>query len=685
CNLTIDQHTTLAGHLHRHPTLRHLTLTPAYLGSPIHITPAGTITTTDPGVENTLHLAPKRRRDGSTVAADPDAPETAAKLAETTRRILQEHGDIDVRHLLRFVSSDEFPARKFEKKLRDHFARGAKELQEENQLWRPIYRGRQNKGTFNLEEPDDFTVWLYRKVISDPNSSHATIARSTQEAGFSANHAVLISNIRQAIDAAANDGRRHPYLSFSEANDRNNLEQLIDQLIINDFSSFNRLYSDLSKFSAHGTSEKVKEFYSRRKKELDDNPELVAAARTRGYPKLPPTKLFFGRILDVENTDDHAVIEKLAYAIAWEKKEATVPEIVTLLKTEGIEGPAELLSHLVTETVATATRNGDRLPELSASGNGHDAAISARTRDILIATPGPWGAGTQHQVNTLVRHMRMRHITGAQADLAFHAHSALTTAMAGGLADVDLDPIRLHDAKLDHRDPVQAAIVRTLARKIVDTHGYLENGTLLHYLHRQEVEKNEGISSLITAAVEAAQADGSLWQPRYRGRERQEQKYDAGEPNDLTALLWQSAIRHPRETATELARRAVHAGFMGRGALISSAVSVIDAVVRSQRRHPFLSVNDQRATPLVDALIADNPGLGIAPLVTLARTYNIFGTLPDFTTVVRARSAAQRSDADITAGRQALTLRPDGQILGRHLDIANEADHDWIDKLAYAT
>ncbi|OXM45990.1 hypothetical protein CFP71_37510 [Amycolatopsis thailandensis] len=686
---------TTADYHHLAPTVRTtlgLELSFPHSGTPLYIPPDGTVTTTDPGTDNTLHLAPKHRRDGSTVAADPDAPETAERLAETARRIIQEHGALPARNLLALAPDDIFPAGRFESKLRQSFARELEIAKESGSLWRPIYRGRHNKDKGTPESLDDLSAWLYRMAITYPHELTTVTLRRAAEAGFSASDTQIRDAIKSAAVVAEGDGHRRPYLSLANPEHRARIELLVDRVVANrGYNDRKRYVAELGSLNVHGAKKQLSDLVAERERELKNDPALLAAAQARGLPDLRPSGLFMGRSLNADNHADHEIIDRAAYALIWERKTANVDELVTQLQREGIAGSAETLQRLVASAIDEATRNGDRLQPLSITDPDHHDAIQARLESIYQATPIFFDPDMSDRVKTVVKHMRLRHITGPQEELEAYADNAPEPAAFAlpelSLATIDLtDPDAFNRQKLDHENPLHISLIRELAGKAIDTHGIISNETLALLLAKENVERKAGIFALIDAVKTDITAAGSSWYPNYRGRERQRA---AQQSPDLTTLLWRLATDHPQESPVQLARRAEYVGFLGNEALVTTAHSTIAAMVDDQRRHPITAVSDPAEKPRLRALIAalstDRPGLTTDALVSHLRDYNVHGSNEMFVAEVKAIREAGFSDADVAAGRELSTLRPDDRILGRHLDIANEADLLWIDKLAYAT
>ncbi|RSN38407.1 hypothetical protein DMC64_42460, partial [Amycolatopsis sp. WAC 04197] len=305
--------------------------------TPIHITTQGHITTTDPGQPNTLHLAPKHRRDGTLVTTDPDDPRTSAALTAAAIDVIQQHGGLDVRHLLTYVSHETFPARKFAKALRKRFTDLLNDLGAVGELWGPLYRGTRRTGKFSEQDIDAFTAWLYRRVSVGDRATAPTIARNAHEAGFVLGFNELVADIKQAMAAAEKDGRRHPELSMTKPGHRPQIEELTDRILANNGDrTLKDTIADLIAANVHGEHPQFKALVDARKQALKDDPELEAAAQAQGLPTLSPTGEFLGRRLNADTPTDHDFISKLAYAAAWENKTATPDDITETLQREGI-------------------------------------------------------------------------------------------------------------------------------------------------------------------------------------------------------------------------------------------------------------------------------------------------------------------------------------------------------------
>ncbi|RSN19354.1 hypothetical protein DMC61_40050 [Amycolatopsis sp. WAC 04169] len=625
----------------------------------------------------------------------------SAEAAVTAEMIVLRYGDLAIRYLLNSTLRNAFPSGLPDTEVRRLLKAARSKLEDAEALWWPLYRGRRNSDTFDLENPNDLTVWLYRQVIENQDSSTVAIAHSAAVAGFTIGHHKLEQGVQEAMRIAEQDGRRQHKLTLSKPADRDRIVSLIDRLLANsDDRDSGTVVAALRRSNVSGASTEFKALVTQRRNVLENDTELLSAAKESGSTA-PPRRpeLFLGKNLSADNRADHALIDKLAYAAAWQTKSATPDEITNLLRSEGISGSEEKLRRVVTDSVEEAQRNGDRLLPLSANGDTRDAA-RARVQAILTATPTIRTTATPDRAALLVRHMRTRHITGTQEELEEFARTLLQESETEASNIIHLDPVdvllpsegaplvfddaEMPRAKLDVDDPVDAPIIKALARQVVDENGSLGNNILVMHLYRKNVLAKKGTNSVISAAVTEAYEAGSLWHPRYRGRGREKTKYDFVEPNDFSAVLWRLAVDHPQDTVTEIARRAEHLGFSGVQDLRLDATKAIDIAVLEQRRYPILKFGDPKAIPLIDAVIADGLGLSAGNLVAQLRKYNVRGNTKPFEDAVRERLAAERSDADVATGRAAMRLEPDGRIFGRRLDVANENDLGWIDKLAYA-
>ncbi|RSN38420.1 hypothetical protein DMC64_42455, partial [Amycolatopsis sp. WAC 04197] len=696
CYLTPTQTHHLQHLIHQHPTLHHLTLNTPHHNTPIHITTQGHITTTDPGQPNTLHLAPKHRRDGTTITTDPEAD---AKISATAESVLRHHGDLNIRHLLTSELRKAAPEKTTDTKFREHLNTTRKRLKTTGELWSPVYRGRRDNGKFDEVNVNDFTAWLYRQVITEHAQQPVALARSAAKAGFTSHYDQVLTDIKKAKKAAEADGRIFPTLAITNLEHADRIEALADQVLA-DGSSPNSAYLALRDLNVQGTADQLRALLDRRKAVLKTDPAAFESARARGRPALAPNGKFLGRLLDSDDPDDHLVIGRMAYALAWEKKTADVRELTAQLGREGVADSRGVLLRLVAEAVDEAVHNGDRLFPLSATDPLHQAHVRNRVSGILTATPSLRAAAPADQVSILVHHMRTRHITGPEEQLTTLAGAALRIPETDLAADFSLYPLDLDERKPRPGNPAGMPPLEEVARRIVDEHGNLESGTLRLYLNQAGVESVAGTIPLITAAKAAAAADGSAWYPTYRSRERVRDKYDLRNPNDLTAVMALLVMEYGRETPTEIARRAEKAGFAGYEALRSAAEMAIEAAVERQQRYPSLSIavpeDRPRINVLLDGLIAESAlepshELAVHSLVTRLQESNVRGIGSALSAAVSARlrdfqSARQAGlpDSALMAARALSTLQPDVRALGRSLDVAKEDDLGWIDKLAYA-
>ncbi|RSN38402.1 hypothetical protein DMC64_42465, partial [Amycolatopsis sp. WAC 04197] len=693
CRVTETQYHHLATLIRQHPTLDHLTLSVPYLDTPVYVTPDGHITTIDPGVPGTLELAPKHRRDGTTVTAGSEDPRLKAQLAETAKEILQQHGDLINRYLLTSKLRGDLGSQKFESKLGTQLSATRESLKNSGDLWAPHYRGERKLATFNSESPDHYTAWLYRRVVDQPKLEAQAIARSVAEAGFTVIHERAMADVRIAMSAAVKDGRRHEELSYSKAEHREMITDLAGRILANDDRRRTRdVLRDLKELNVHGNSQFLRNLVDATTVRLTEDSQYRAEMQALGPPPaLRPSGHFLDRTLSTDIETDRDFISKLAYAAAWENKAADIKTLAELLQREGVTGSFDALVDLVSQAADEATRNGDRLLPLQAGLPDDDAAVRSRTQAILDSTHTLYDPFlTPNQVQQLVKHMRIRHITGRQAVLETYARTLLETPYNNLQTDLTLASLTFPNSNLDPKNPNHLPAIRTLARNTVDQQGDLDLDTLIFHLSREGKFGRVSLYRVVTEAKRAAYSDESSWHPRYRGqgRERAVQNYDLGVANDFTALLWRLVVDHPRQVAQEIARQAEHAGFYRHGATRASVDKAISAAERLKRRHPFVDISDPEARPRVRAmtaaLLADNPGYNEGKLATLLRHHNVHGANETFTRELRSILAEGRSDADVSAGRALLGLVTEGNLLGRSLDVADAGDRAWIDKLAYA-
>ncbi|OXM53988.1 hypothetical protein CFP71_20355 [Amycolatopsis thailandensis] len=712
CDLLPD-HTSSLGHAVR--TVLGADLSVAHPGRPVYVTPQGTVHTTDPGVEGTLALGPKQSTtdigtgSGGALkrrhAAHPDTTadlialvghETATRLTAATTALLHRYGDLGRPHLLAYLRGGN--GELYKPMVAGAVIRLARETVVKNdELWNPLYRGEHRHGTFDLDRPDDLTVWLWQQAIIRPHATADKIARTAVESGFIDCDGHLLTGARQAIKAAEADARRNLELYLPNFQHRAKIADLADRLLSDPTLSQAAIIERLRDRNVQGTDAELQQFVKERREAQDTR------AAAGDQPDAHPGKTFLGHSLDADRLTDHELIDKIAYAAAWADTRATPEDLTRGLIEEGITGAWANLLRLVSAAVAEATRNGDRLSLLDSENPAHGDAIRSRIGTILRVSPELRGPA---QVKRLARHMRMRHISGGQSALDEHARAALEAPpdhLGTGIETTgpEIDPITIRAGELDPANEEHRRVIDELARKVVAENGGLGSATLSFHLNREGVARKSGITEAITRAVEEAEADGSLWRPGYRGRP-QEHRFDTDDPNDFTAVLWQLAISHPHEKATEIARRAEHAGLVAsRETLTGYAKKAIEAAERHHRRRPVLNIKDREKDPRVDALLDSvvpafmkkNPDIGVNALLTVLKAHNLEGRKEALRAAVGKRRTAVTQPSTLDTGDHrvetgpegdSLPLVSDGKFLGRSLDADDPEDHGWIDKLAYA-
>ncbi|WP_460429104.1 WXG100-like domain-containing protein, partial [Amycolatopsis oliviviridis] len=655
-----------------------------------------------PSIPNTLDGAPKRRRDGTT-AADPQDPQTTVKLAGTTAEILQRYGALATSHLVTSIPHEVFPYRTFGKQITLHFEQERKRQADSGTLWSPLYRGRRGYESYDKDELNDLTAWLYRKVVADQTSSPTAIARSAAEAGFTTGTKQLLGAARAAMEAAALDGRRHPYLILGKPEHRVRIVALLDRILVNtDRRAQVQTLASLNDLNVHGHNNLLRALITEREQALKDDPALAEAARRLGLPTLRPSGAFLGRFLDVAKAADRGWIDKLAYAAAWEHKTATADELTRLLRDEGITGDPGLLREIVTTVIGEATRQGDRLPLLDATDQGQHAAIHARTAAIVNATPALYAStGT-----ALVTHMRTRHITGPQHDLETIAQTILETPAEKLTQDYSLTPLDLDYLPSAARaigaeteptgygpdtSPAIEALATTAKQLLLDF-GDL-NISYLTARWPNPSGKNKPsfkeMSEHLTTERARLLDSGELWLPTYR-RLRNSRKDD--HTDDLTAWLYRQVVTDRTKSPTAIASSAAAAGFAtGYNQLVGAARAAMEAATNDGRRHVYLRIakpdHRDRIITLIDRILANTPSPTRHQVINSLHEVNVHGDYSVLHGLVSERRQALQDDPALAEAARQLglpTLRPTGAFRGRFLDTANEADHSWIDSLAYA-
>ncbi|WP_460429073.1 hypothetical protein [Amycolatopsis oliviviridis] len=713
CDLTATQHSQLAVAA-RAAFGTGLTL--PHPGRLVHIAPDGDIrtTTTVPGdlPAGTLTLGPKRKaaapsgessRKRTEHAIDADDPD---QLAAVALKVLQEHGDMDIRSLLVYMTGEGVPSSK-KGSLRTILNNARETLRETDGLWRPTYRGKEiGNGTFDAANPDDLTVWLWRRAVARPNEDATAIARAAEEAGFSGKMDQLIANARLAISTAELDDRRDPVLQVREPEHRPRIESLIEILIAShDKPTANSIFGELRKRNVQGSQAELLNLLN----EAFATPRTTRSALQAigGHLSGPQGKTFLGRELNADNPHDHDLIGKLAYAAAWSDKTIGPDHIATRMAHEGITGSQHTLTELVTQATHEATLNGDRLVRLSADNPDHHDAIQARLGGIVIFKGELRDAD---RLPELVKAMRTRHITGPQEELRQRALDFLHASTARLLVDPDFaidtsfvnldlsaesttapeETTTTPARKLNPEDPRHQTAIAELARQVVDEHGNIGKEALRFHLSQKGVDSTKkGIHPAITRARQQASADGSTWHPVYRASKREE-VLDLDTPNDLTVALWQLAIDHPTENAATIARLAEQSGFASKGStMVKAAEAAIEVAEKHRRRHPAMSIKDAEnldpINSLINAILTIEPHLKTPEIIRRLHRFNVRGDTGKLEKTVNARRREHHHDPGAEpAARELLTLRPEPLFLGRHLNADNPRDHDLIGKLAYA-
>ncbi|WP_143267150.1 hypothetical protein [Amycolatopsis thailandensis] len=675
-----------------------------YLHTPLFVAPTGGISLTDPGIPHTLHLAPKRRW-GGTMAADPEDPQTAARLAETTANILHQYGDISTQWLSYSIPHEIFPQKKFAKLARDQFRQERNKQAASGTLWSPHYRGKRNYESYNKDELNDLTAWLYQKVIAGPASSPHAIAKTAATAGFATGYSHLVDAARDAIDAAMLDGRRHANLTLANPEHRDKIIALIDRIIVNtsDRTQVQTLAS-LNDLNVHGHSNLLRALITERQQALADDPALSEAARQLGLPIVRPSGAFLGRFLDVANEADRSWIDSLAYAATWEHKTATADELTHLLLDEGITGDPGVLREIVTTVIGEATLQGDRLPVLDAADQGQHAAIHARTGAIVNVTPALYASADP--VTVLVTHMRTRHITGSQDDLETIARTIFETPVEKLTPDYSLAPLDLDELPSAARaigvegeptgygpdtSPAEAALATT-AKQLLLEFGDLNIRCLVTRWPDPSGKSKPSVKEMsdhLTAERASLRASGELWLPTYRGLLNSGKD---GHADDLSAWLYRKVVLDPTKGPTAIASIAEATGFTtGTKQLLEAARAAMEAATNDGRRHMHLTITKpehrDRGIALLDRILANSSSLTQKQIAASLIEFNAHGEESAVRALASERQQALADDPALAeAARQhgLPTLQPTGTYHGRFLDVANEADQNWIGSLAYA-
>ncbi|WP_233595113.1 hypothetical protein [Amycolatopsis sp. WAC 04169] len=673
-----------------------------YRQTPLFVAPTGGLSLTDPGIPHTLHLAPKRRRS-DTMVADPKAPETSARLAEVSARLLHQYGNISARWLSYSIPRETFPQKLFDKQFNLHLKQEREKQANSGTLWSPLYRGKSNFENFSKDKLNDFTAWIYRKAVADQTSNPAAIAKTAAEAGFAVGETKLANAVNAATEAAAIDGRRHPSLTLGKPEHRVRIIALLDRILANtDRRTQTQTLTSLNDVNVHGSSNLLRALITEREQALKDDPALAEAARRLGLPALRPSGAFLGRFLDVAKAADRGWIEKLAYAAAWEHKSATADELTRLLLDEGIAGDPGVLREIVTTVIGEATRQGDRLPLLDATDQGQHAAIHARTAAIVNVTPALYTSTGP----ALVTHMRTRHITGPQHDLETIAQTILETPAEELTQDYSLAPLDLDDLPSAARaigveedltdygpdiSPAEEALASTAKQLLLDF-GDLN----IRYLvtkwpnpNRQSKLAFTEMSEHLTTERTNLKTSGELWLPTYRGLRNSGKD---SHTDDLTAWLYRQVIADHTNSPTAIAYDAAAAGFTtGHNQLVQETRAAMEAATNDGRRHVYLTITKpehrDRIIALIDRILANAPSPTRNKVIDLLHEVNGHGDDKVLQVLVSERRQALQDDPALAEAARQLglpTLRPTGTYQGRFLDVANEADHSWIGSPAYA-
>ncbi|WP_444541950.1 WXG100-like domain-containing protein, partial [Amycolatopsis oliviviridis] len=677
-----------------------------YHQTPLFVAPTGGLSLTDPAIPHTLHLAPKRRRN-DTMVADPKAPETSARLAEVSARLLHQYGNLSDRWLSYSIPREIFPQGLFDKQFHLHFKQERENQANSGTLWSPLYRGKSNVENFSKEELNDLTAWVYRKVVADQTSNPAAIAKTAAETGFASSYAKLTNAADAAAEAAAIDGRRHPYLILSKPEHRVKIIALLDRILANTTRrTQGKTLTSLNDLNVHGAIAALRGLITEREQALKDDPALAAASRQLGLPTLRPSGAFLGRFLDVAKTADRGWIDKLAYAAAWEHKTATADELTRLLRDEGITGDPGVLREIVTTVIGEATRQGDRLPLLDATDQGQHAAIHARTAAIVNATPALYASTGTAPVTALVTHMRTRHITGPQHDLETIAQTILETPAEELTQDYSLAPLDLDGLPSAARalgaeteptgygpdiSPAEEGLASTAKQLLLDF-GDLNISYLIARWpnpNRKSRLSFKEMSEHLTTERARLLDSGELWLPTYRGLRNSGKD---SHTDDLTAWLYRQVVTDHTKSPTAIASSAAAAGFAADAKqLADEARAVMEAATNDGRRHAYLKAakpdHRDRIIALIDRILANTPSPTRHQVMNSLHEVNVHGDDKVLQVLVSERRQALQDDPALAEAAQQLglpTLRPTGTYHGRFLDVANEADQNWIGSLAYA-
>ncbi|RSN39721.1 hypothetical protein DMC64_37280 [Amycolatopsis sp. WAC 04197] len=718
CDLSLGHGEDLTRLLHHHPHLHHVEAVVAHPGRPVYILPEDGIRTADDGQLpfGTLRLGPKGPKRPSGTAGEsastakrprtegsgatgttPADPEKQTRMVAMAIEMFHQHGDGSREYLAPFVQSAGFGDVNIAE-VRKAAAQARQSMEESGALWRRHYAGAPRAERFDSAQPNHFTAWLWWQLATRPGVTGTTLVREAREAGFAVPYKQLLVEVQSAIKAAEERGRREPALDVRTPAHHELIFARLDRILADGRDrDVKDLTTALVEHNVRGESKRVSTLVRKHLLTLGDDPAHPTGGSSRRQDP-GQDRTFLGRPLDVGDQSTRDLLELVVYAAASSDKTATPDELATRLQRENVAGDREALVRLVRDVVAKADYQGDRLTRLFVGDPdpGRQAELRGRALAIMLGTER---LRKPENVIELVKHLRTRHVTGSQPELVNFAtdlqQSADTPPADHATArDVSLAPLNLREGgPVPFREGDQAAI-RAAARKVVAENGGLDTHSLQIPLNREGVRYASGFSGAISHALRQAKSDGSLWHPVHRGREALEYPHLEGftpaEPNELTVMLWLLAVDYPRETPTEIARRAERTGFAGTSELFLAAEQAVAAAVRHGRRHPISEITDPAHRPRIDSLITAllRTKTSVGVLLKKLREYNVVGWSMQVERAVAERRkalAAAESPVDGEAGAPALpVLSMDATFAGRSLTADSFADHKAIGQLAYA-
>ncbi|RSN19317.1 hypothetical protein DMC61_39845 [Amycolatopsis sp. WAC 04169] len=413
-----------------------------------------------------------------------------------------------------------------------------------------------------------------------------------------------------------------------------------------------------------------------------------------GDPPRGPAAL--GRLLATGVASDRSLIKKIIHAMAWSDKTATAEELAARLIAEAVvTGSVAELETLARGVVANADRAGDRLVTLSVTDT--EQASEAMDRALVIVSGTP-RLREPERLSELIKHLRIRHITGPQdavEEFAARVRRKDITEPAGG-QELSLDPLVLRERVLDMAKPEDKAAIGELASEVVSTWGNTDKLTLLAAVSREGVKRETFWQQALDPVLEQARAEGWLWHPIHAGREGRSYDRQRGftpdEPTRLTAFLWLLAINHPTESSLDLAHRAYQAGFTNNEELKSAAEQALAAAVRDGRRHPALSLADPAhrdgIRDLISALVAGRDPAKQSrtdqSVKKALRDYNVHGAEKEINKEIAHARREHGLSANSVRTAALPKLSTEKRFAGRVLDANILADHASIRTLAYA-